>query len=529
MKILAVIPARAGSKGIPNKNVRIVCDKPLIAYSIENAIKSKMISDIIITSDSSEIELIAKYYNVKFLRREGKLCKDDVTLDAVIYNAVKDNKADYIVTMQPTSPTLKTETLDKAIKYAIENDLDTLISVCNKPSLAWKEIDGNVVPEYSQRLNRQYLPKRYVENGAFLISKISSVTEKTRIGKKVGVYEISDNESIDIDNFEDLACVETILKQKKIAIIVNGNSTIGMGHISRMMELADQAYCKPVFYFNSCITKKENFGITTYQLESYLNEDQLIQELAADKYNIIINDILDTKVEYMKKLKNLSCKIVNFEDAGEGRNYADIVVNALYHEKSVNRKIYCGEDYYFAPKLFMLYKPITIRKKINRAFICFGGADPKNYTEKVLKIISDRRNTNCEYTVVLGRMKANYCEIMEKYKNIEMYYDVKNMPELMSKCDIAITSMGRTCFELAMLGIPTFAVAQNEREERHTFVCNDNGFVNLSVNSTDNELLDGVIKFLGLSYEQRKNMQMKMLSHDLKKGRERIKNLLNSL
>lgn len=104
MKILAVIPARAGSKGIPNKNIRIVNSKPLIAYCIENALNSNYITDIIITTDSPEVELLAGYYGVRFIHRKEELCGDAIALDAVIYDACKDFDADYIITLQPTSP-----------------------------------------------------------------------------------------------------------------------------------------------------------------------------------------------------------------------------------------------------------------------------------------------------------------------------------------------------------------------------------------------------------------------------------------
>lgn len=140
MKILAVIPARAGSKGIPNKNIRIVNGKPLISYCIETVLHSKYITDVVITTDSPEIELLANYYGVPFVHRKKELCGDEVTLDAVIYDACKEYDGDYVITIQPTSPTLKYVTLDNAIECAIQKNTDTLISVVNKPHLAWIEI-----------------------------------------------------------------------------------------------------------------------------------------------------------------------------------------------------------------------------------------------------------------------------------------------------------------------------------------------------------------------------------------------------
>ena len=171
MRILAVIPARAGSKGIPNKNIRLINNKPLIYYSIDNARNSKYITDVVVTTDSPEIEVIAKQMGVKSKTRCPELCADDVTLDSVIYDVVKDYDCDYVITMQPTSPTLTVQTLDDAIKYTLEHQLDTLISVVNQPHLSWREVSGKKVPNYKERLNRQYLPAQYNETGAFVISR----------------------------------------------------------------------------------------------------------------------------------------------------------------------------------------------------------------------------------------------------------------------------------------------------------------------------------------------------------------------
>ena len=126
MKILAVIPARAGSKGIPNKNIRIVSGHPLIFYAIQNAINSEYITDIVVSTDSPEVGIIARQMGVAVRRRDASLCGDEATLDAVIYDAIpQDESWDYIITMQPTSPTLKKETLDRAVRYALAHELDT--------------------------------------------------------------------------------------------------------------------------------------------------------------------------------------------------------------------------------------------------------------------------------------------------------------------------------------------------------------------------------------------------------------------
>ena len=147
MKILAVIPARAGSKGIPNKNIRIIGGRPLVYYSIKNALDSDYITDVIVSTDSDAVRIIAEQMGAKVKWRNSDLCGDAVTLDAVIADAIpEETEWDYIVTMQPTSPTLRVGTLDAAIKYTIDNGFDTVISAINAPHLSWGEKEGKKVP-----------------------------------------------------------------------------------------------------------------------------------------------------------------------------------------------------------------------------------------------------------------------------------------------------------------------------------------------------------------------------------------------
>lgn len=533
MKIIAVIPARAGSKGIPNKNIRLLNGKPLIYYSIKNALESKYINDIIVTTDSKEVEIIAKQMGVKVKLRDPNLCKDDTTLDGVIHDVVKDLSCDYVVTMQPTSPTLKVESLDGALKYVIEKNVDTVFSAINRPHLAWKkDSNGNKYPDYEKRLNRQYLPDYYLETGAFVISKYSVVTEKTRIGKKVDIFEISENEAIDIDTFADLKYCEEILNSKTVAFYVNGNTKRGMGHIYRCLELADEFGVKPDIYFDTNQTNRDLFGETTHNLIPVNGLNELLKVLEVKKYDIFINDILNTSLDYMIALKNCNPakKIINFEDDGEGTYLADLTINALYQDPTINT-MKAGKDYYICSKTFMFYEPIKIKKEVKTIFISFGGADPQNYTDRLLEIIKEDKYKKYQFKIVIGRAKENIEKLLEynSFENIEVLYDIRNMPEIMSNCDIAITSRGRTGYELAILGIPTIAMAQNKREEKHGFVSHENGFNYLGLNPSDLVIESNLDLFLKLSVEERNSIQKELLNHDLRNGRKKVMTLINNL
>ena len=225
-----------------------------------------------------------------------------------------------------------------------------------------------------------------------------------------------------------------------------------------------------------------------------------------------------------------NAKVINFEDDGEGQQKADLVFNALYDESELPQ-VKVGYRYYISSKTFMFYEPIKIREKVQRVFISFGGADPQNYSDRLLRIISKPEYASIQFAVVLGRAKEHRDELLSynQYESIKVFCDVSNMPELMAGCDIGITSRGRTGYELCMLGIPTIAMAQNHREEKHGFVCDENGFTYLGLDPEDEIIEAELKKYLAMPQKSRQRLQNRLLSFDLRNGRNRVMRLINSL
>ena len=189
-KILVVIPARGGSKGIPRKNLRLLNNKPLISYSIDVAKSSKYVDDVVVTTDDDEIALISDKFGASVIRRSAELASDEVPLDPVIYDAMiqKEKQAfdeyDIVITIQPTSPFLKVETLDRVIEKFEDFNIDNVISVMDDRHLNWGYDEDNqrYFPLYRKRVNRQFLPKLYRETGSILASQLRS--EERRVGKE---------------------------------------------------------------------------------------------------------------------------------------------------------------------------------------------------------------------------------------------------------------------------------------------------------------------------------------------------------
>lgn len=535
MKILAIIPACEGSKNLPNKNLRIINGKPMIYYAIQNAKSSRYITDVLVTTNSKEILLIASQMGVIAKEREEALCSPTVSLDEVVYAVGKDidlKKYSYVITMQSISPTLKVSTLDNAIKLCISNQYDTLISVTNRSNFYWRKEKDQISAMQPVRMNKHSLPPFYMETGAFLMTKPQFITKNSRIGNRCELYELKEQEAIDVFSFGDLRQAENILSQKSVAFYVNGNNQRGMGHIYRVFQLADEFFSKPDIYYDINQTAREMFGETTHNLIPVDGVKDLYQKVAENKYDIFINDILSTTSEYMQELRtcNPYGKIINFEDEGPGAYLADLVFNALYEEK-IAKNVKVGADYFIASKLFLLYEPIKIKEKVSNVLITFGGADPQNYTDRILKIIKNGNFSDITFWVVIGRAKKNYEELLySNYSdNIKLLYNINNMPEIMSKCDIAVTSRGRTGFELALLGIPAISIAQNERETKHDFMNESNGFIYLGKDPSNEMIELSMERLVSMNLSGRIEMQTKMLKRNLRNGRKHIMNLIDNL
>ena len=231
-KILSIIPARGGSKGLPRKNIADLAGKPLIAWTIEASLNSKYITKTIVSSDNKEILDISVEYGAEIIRRPCDLASDTATSESVVRHAIDYLESmgevfDIVVLLQPTSPLRNYKNIDNAFKIMIESNCSSIISVCNydnKILKAFKEnehgfLDGIIDNKYPF-LRRQDLPKVYLPNGAIYIVNIDSFNKKNNFYSSKTVKMIMSRESsLDIDTQEDLKKIKHFLGVNK------GNST----------------------------------------------------------------------------------------------------------------------------------------------------------------------------------------------------------------------------------------------------------------------------------------------------------------
>lgn len=219
-KILAFIPARAGSKRLVNKNKKLLNGKPLFEYSIEVAKKSKYIDDIIVSSDSKEI--LERAHQLNCLNndlRPTELSGDHARIvDAIIYEVKKNHlKYDTVVLLQPTFPIRTVEMLDNAIEkyFETETSLITVVKVKEQPLMMRKIIDGKLekIIDTSSDIRSQDFPSIYKIIGCIYINNLHTLNTNNILNENEIPYLIDNKYDMDIDTFEDFQRVERTLQE----------------------------------------------------------------------------------------------------------------------------------------------------------------------------------------------------------------------------------------------------------------------------------------------------------------------------
>ena len=224
VSILAIIPARGGSKGIPYKNIIEIGGKPLIAWSIKAALDSRQITKTLVSSDDDQILAIANAHGAQTLQRPEHLSGDEAGSEGLIVHAIKEeiragNSYDYAMLLQPTSPLRGTQEIDEAITLLLNSKAKALISVYtpeHTPYKAFKLSDRGylegLVDNKTPFMRRQNLPQTFMPNGAIYLIETAQFLKTGSLFCEDGTiaYEMSREKSIDIDTMEDVKMVEKL-------------------------------------------------------------------------------------------------------------------------------------------------------------------------------------------------------------------------------------------------------------------------------------------------------------------------------
>lgn len=226
-KILALIPARSGSKRLKNKNTLDICGKPLIAWSIEAATGSRYIDEIVVSSDGSEILELANKFGAKTILRPSTLASDTSTTVDVVKHIIEHYKKDgyeYILVLQPTSPLRESIDIDNAIELLKEKKADAIVSVCKTPhSPLWMNtipLDlsmNDFIKNEVKNKRSQELDTYYMLNGAIYLFEIDRFMQEETLFFKDNIfaYIMDTDKSIDIDTLTDFKIANLFLEERE--------------------------------------------------------------------------------------------------------------------------------------------------------------------------------------------------------------------------------------------------------------------------------------------------------------------------
>ena len=224
---VAIIPARGGSKGIPRKNLVDICGKPLIAWSILQALNAKHVDSVWVTSDDEEILAVAESFGARPIRRPSEISDDKATSESAWLHALDAIEElgisiELVVAVQATSPIRESTDIDSALLMLRSQQFDTLMTVAEvEDYFMWRISEDGVADsvnyDFMNRKRRQQLEKRYLENGSFYIFRpVHLRNTNNRLGGRIGMFVMPRHKMFQVDHPEDIQLCEIVMRGFKL-------------------------------------------------------------------------------------------------------------------------------------------------------------------------------------------------------------------------------------------------------------------------------------------------------------------------
>jgi len=473
---LIVIPAIKKNAAIPDQLIKKLNGITLIQRAIDTALElANSVDQVLIITDSDEIGLIAQRNGITFKKDKALFLNSENIVTEVI-NRTKDFSQENVFLYRANTPLIESSDLQSAYLKFLELNNSILVSV--------KKEDRRVFS-----VNNGFLVKTKIDNfceeiGAFYIFNKSVVTKGNF--KQVPFF-VSSRKSIEIRNYQNWWICEKMLQRKRIVFHVFGSHKIGMGHIFHSLSLAHEIINHEVILV--CNEKYElavkKIASLDYKVIASKDEERTILDLNPD---MVINDVLNTEKDFILKLKENGAMVINFEDLGSGSSHADAVFNELYETpQKEGAHYFWGHKYLTLRDEFYSAKPNLFVNRVEEVLIMFGGTDQNNLTLETLKVILDTcQMKKIMISIVCG---AGYMyldrltDFISKcgYDKIELHQAIFHLSEIMERSQVAISSNGRSVYELAEMNIPSVIISHHKRELTHDFAKQETGFVNIGV------------------------------------------------
>jgi len=544
---ICIIPARGVSTRLPKKNFKKIDGTPLVAHTIESALRADEIGDVVVSTESEELAEISRRHgaDTPFLR-PSELSEPDVLLNEVIEHAISEltetdgyeiHDETPIVVLQPNVPFTRPEDIDTAVKKYENNGRRAIISVVEEREFFWEESNEHLEPFHDERVLRSELKPLYRETGSIYVTNRSILQGGDRVGESPSYVVTDEISSFEVDSLVDFWLAEKIKRGPDLVFRVDGGEDIGMGHIYRCITLAREL--QNVLGGNiTFVTDRsyeggvEKLGSTEFEVVG-VESEKGFEYMTSMEPDIVFIDILDTHDDYVRKLHDISAAVINLEDLGEGAEHADYVINALYEKDNNKHNQFFGAEYVVVQEEFRERRS-KVESDVGNVLLTFGGSDPSNLSKNVTKELVSN-NPSYEYRLVLGPGYLHEEELHELPEDIlsqvNIIKDTVDMSALMEWADIAICSGGRTAYELAATGTPTLVIAHNEREAGRMKELDEFGAVSYlrkAEELDDGEVADAFI-YLANNYDRRVAMSERARKFVDGSGIQRILDLVHDM
>ena len=438
--------------------------------------------DILIYTDVEEVALKAERQGATSYFDPSPRYAGNQQLQRV-KDFVQDNieKSDTLLWLSPYAPLVSINTLKRAQERLNSTDVDIVFGAMED----FKRDSTDTPFTISELLCP--MPALILESrsSSFAVLRASTLFDDTNKRYKQTSVPVG-RDVFEIASVHDWWVCEKLLTRKRIVFRVIGNGHVGMGHIYRALSLAHEIIDHEVIF----VTVQGNDDVAAYftnleyQLE-VVEPDQIIQSILDLQPDLVINDILNTTASDVTELRNRGIRVVNFEDLGEGAALSDLTINELYDFPQIQgENILWGRKYFFVRDEFEDAKACRFSEKPKRVLLAFGGVDQFNLTRKILLAIeSICLEFDLKISVVTGPGYRQYSSLEQEVQsnpNISLTHSTGVISKIMEGVSIAITSNGRTVYEMAHMNIPAIVVPQHEREKTHEFAAPENGFVPLA-------------------------------------------------
>ena len=531
--LLAIVPARGGSKGVPHKNLRLLGDKPLLAYTAEALAVSGIADRLVISSDSDEVLHWAEVHGFEGRQRPAELAEDSSTISDVAAHLADDLEwRGDIGVFQPTSPFRSVVSLRKAVQDFYEHDVDSLASAEQEHHGFWFDEHDDLSsarPLFAERVNRQWARHPvYRETGAIQLVKADALRSSGQIVTSSHLlFATPQGEGLDIDTNDDLVSARRRLEQGTVVFRVRANARVGSGHVHHCLHLADElADQRLVFLLDHCdpfVSDMIQDHGYEYREETSLGRD--LEAMRGTCGNLVVNDVLDTTEREVLVQRSAGFRVVNVEDLGPGARLADWVVNALYPvQDGAGANVSSGPEYATLRSEFINLPSKTIRERPERVLITFGGTDPGGLAARCTRLLAE--HVDVEVSVILGQ--AAPADGFPEGVTVRRH--VKSMAAEMMDADLVLCAAGRTVYEAAAVGTPVAVLAQGAREATHSHLSFMSGVVFLGIGPlVDDQHVVGVVQRLLGDHALRLELSERLRSSVDARGAARIGHRIRGL